>query len=961
MRVVFIGWAALWGLALVARAAELHVAPSGADHAEGSPAQPVASLSRARELIRGIRRDRPDEPVTVTIHGGDYRFAATLALTTEDSGSDKAAVLWRAAPGERVRLLGGHVLTGWKPVSEAVVLNRLDPAARGAVREVNLKLLGIPDFGGVQPGRESAQLFYGKKYMQLARYPNEGWLRIASVPQEGELKFAGDFRATKPTTIGGKIAGKHYGRFTYDGDRPSRWLDPASLWIHGFWVWDYQDQYHPVEKLDTASKEVWPKPPYHFYGYHANARFRFLNVIEELDSPGEWYLDRDTGLLYFWPPEGGEPEDAIFAVINKPLFHFQDVRQVELQGFVFEAGRGSAIQISGGDNVRISGCAFSNFGDTAIRIEGGSHHLVRSCDLSELGAGGILLKGGDRKLLTPAGHAVENCEIHHIGRVQAPYRPAVHLDGVGLRVFHCFIHDCPHGGLGYSGNDHRIEFSEFTRIGYDAGDTGTIYSAFDWTYRGHIFRHNFFHHIHSPPQVHVGSMTIYLDLPAGGAHVYGNVFYDNQRAFFTNSGRDCLIENNIFVQCDPSIHFNSWRDEKYFKPGGPWKMVERLTDGIAYDKPPYSTRYPELLRLFTDGDPAIPTGNVVRGNVSTGGCFLSLHPLVDFDDVKVEKNLIGDPLLFTGSPTGDGKPNRYSQGSAALTSIWEKAGNLMIQGDPGFVDPEREDFRLKPESPAWKLGFKPIPFEQIGLQRDAFRKSLPLPSPIVSPGGQTFLGQITVNLRQPARSPVATIRYTLDGTGPSASSPVYSGPLKLSSDCTLAAAAFDETGARSPAVTARFVSADLAGGIFLSDLPAVDILAHPDLKRDCNYGAGKLRLGGKEYGKGLLLCPEATAQGGLGHATWILSGGLTQVRKFSAIIGIDDAMKDARMGSAVFYVESRRHGKWERLFESPVLKCGDVRHVEVELGGADQLRLGTTDGGDNIYGDHAVWAAAKLR
>ena len=149
----------------------------------------------------------------------------------------------------------------------------------------------------------------------------------------------------------------------------------------------------------------------------------------------------------------------------------------------------------------------------------------------------------------------------------------------------------------------------------------------DWTYRGHVIRHNYFHDIHSPPRC-PRRLDDRLPRPAGRrARVYGNVFFDNQRAFFTNSGRDCLIENNIFVKCEPSVYFNSWRDPKYFKPGGPWKMVERLTDGIAYDKPPYSTRYPELLRLFKDGDAAIPTGNVVRCNVSTGGQFLGLHPL----------------------------------------------------------------------------------------------------------------------------------------------------------------------------------------------------------------------------------------------------------------------------------------------------------------------------------------------
>ncbi|MEI6501248.1 MAG: NPCBM/NEW2 domain-containing protein, partial [Armatimonadota bacterium] len=814
--------------------------------------------------------------------------------------------------------------------------------------------------GEVQPGANGAQLFCGGKYMTLARYPNEGWLRIAEVPQEGELKFPGDFRDTAPTMIGGKIAGKHYGRFTYDGDRPARWKAPADLWVHGYWVWDYADQYHHVQKLDLAKKEVWPEPPYHFYGYHQNARYYFLNVLEELDSPKEWYLDRQAGVLYFWPPAGQEHAEVVFPTLTQPLFELTGVAHVELRGLTMEGGRAGAVRIAGGDHVLIAGCTFRNFGDTVIGVKGGTEHTVRSCDLSELGAGGIALEGGDRKTLTPGNHAVENCEIHDIGRVQAPYRPAVRLDGVGQRVSHCYIHDCPHGGLGFEGNDHTIEYCEFTRIGYDSGDTGTVYTAYDWSYRGHTIRYNYFHGIHSPPNVHVGSMTLYFDLPAGGVHVYGNVFYDNQRAFFTNSGRDCLIENNIFVKCDPSVYFNSWRDMMLFEKGGAWRIWERLQE-IGYDKPPYSARYPELLRLFKDGDVRIPTGNVVRCNVSTGGQFLALMPLVNFNDVRVEKNLISDRLLFTGSPTGDGKAGRYAQGDATLTPVWEKTGNVMIASDPGFVDAEHQDFRLKPDSPAWKLGFKPIPFEQIGLQVDSFRKSLPPSAPIISPGSQRFLGELTVRLLLPARSPRATIRYTLDGSSPTTKSPAYGAPLKLTKTATVTAAAFGLSSVPSALATATFTGTSLSEGVYLSDLPAEDVLAHPDLKLDHNYSGGPLKFGGKEYPKGLMMCPEEGAQGGIGHATWDLNGGLRQVRKLEATIGIEDEMQSTGIGSVVFIVEVFRAGKWARVFESPVLKWGDFREIAVDITGAEQLRLSTTDGGDNIYGDHAVWAGARVR
>jgi len=460
-------------------------------------------------------------------------------------------------------------------------------------------------------------------------------------------------------------------------------------------------------------------------------------------------------------------------------------------------------------------------------------------------------------------------------------------------------------------------------------------------------------------------MTVYLDLPCGGVHLYGNVFFDNQRAFFTNSGRDCLIENNIFVRCEPSVYFNSWRDRKLFEKGGAWRMVERLTDGIAYDQPPYSTRYPELLRLFQDRDIRIPTGNVVRGNVSTGGQFLGLHPEVNFDDVKVERNLIGDRTLFTGSPSGNGKSGLYSQGDPVLTPLWEKAGNVFREGDPGFVDATRQDFRLKPDSPAWKLGFKPIPFDQIGLHKDPYRTALPLPPPIIVSASRFFVDELAVELLLPARSPDAVVRYTLDGSEPIPASSDYRKPVILNQTTTLRAAAFLPDGsAASRVVEATFTGARLADGIYLSSLPAVDVRAHAGLKQDANYSGGTIVLNGRAYERGILLCPEATQPGyagGKGQVTYVLDGGLERASRFRAVVGIEDQVKDDGRPSVTFAVDVRRHGAWQCIFETPVLRWGQTREVDLDISAADQLRLRTTDAGDTIHADHAVWADAKLR
>ena len=110
-------------------------------------------------------------------------------------------------------------------------------------------------------------------------------------------------------------------------------------------------------------------------------------------------------------------------------------------------------------------------------------------------------------------------------------------------------------------------------------------------------------------------------------------------------------------------------------------------------------------------------------------------------------------------------------------------------------------------------------------------------------------------------------------------------------------------------------------------------------------------------------CPEATKpdyQGGLGHVTYVISGGPNRARRFKALIGIEDEMLQYNRGTATFAVEVLRGGKWERVFESGVVRLGPPQVVDVGITGVEQLRLVTTDAGDNIQCDHAVWAEARI-
>jgi len=727
-------------LALPSLAAELYVAPTGSDDNPGTRAKPFATLERARDEVRRFTQagKLPRGGVTVWLRGGDYLRTNALELTAADSGTPTAPVVWRARKEETVRLLGGMKLSGFEPVTDPAILARLPEAARTHVRQVNLKTLGLTDFGQMRSrgfGRpltpSHCELFYGGRPMTLARWPNEGdWERIAGFPEGGAT---GDGH-------GGQI-GKLEAGFLYSGDRPRGWKDTTDLWVHGYWSWDWANSYERVDSIDFERRLIKTAAPYGLYGFRKGQRFYFLNVLEELDQPGEWFLDRNTGLFYFWPPapltrpegrplplQGGEgrgegavkvrgstfevqgsefkahPPEILLSLLADPLLRLTDVSHVTFRGLMLETSRGSAVQIHGGSSNRVAGCLIRNIGNYGVTIEGGTGHGVQACDIFDTGDGGVSMDGGDRQTLRPGGHFVENCHFARQGRWSKCYVPAILIGGVGQRASHNLIHDHPHCTILFNGNDHLVEFNEIYRNALETGDVGAIYTGRDYTCRGNRIRYNF---IHDTGGVGMGSMGIYMDDCVSGTEIFGNIFYKVQRAAFLGGGRDHQVINNIFVDCNYAVEL----DGRGLNPSPVWRGMVDQTMRQSLARVPqalYRERYPALKTLDQyygpPGGPAIegaafkgvrPEDNLVARNVCVGK-WLHIYWHATPEMLLVENNLTNAASSFLHPP-----------------------------GDPA----QAKDFTLRHDSPAWKLGFQAIPFEKIGLYRDELRATLPASKP----------------------------------------------------------------------------------------------------------------------------------------------------------------------------------------------------------------------------------------
>ncbi|MFC1542942.1 right-handed parallel beta-helix repeat-containing protein [Candidatus Neomarinimicrobiota bacterium] len=611
----------------------IYVAPDGDDGwsgympnaVSGRNEGPFASLKRARDEIRAYRQRHsalPPGGVYVYIKSGVYEFSKTLELDSRDSGEPGLPILYREYGDDEVRLSGGRrLLYSWfTPVTDAELLSKLPEVARGEVMQVDLVQHGLSDFGhlkargmGRQTYSAALELFVSGRPMPLARWPNEGWAEILQVPES----TAGDV-------------------FVYQDTRPARWIEARGIWLHGFWTFPWADSYVRVVSIDTIRHEIRTAQPHGIYGYSAGGRYYAFNILEELDRPGEWYLDRESGKLILWPPASIMVDDIYVSLLEEPLVRCQGAAWVQFQNLTFEVARGNGIEIIDSRQVVISDCIIRNVGNTGITIAGGEECGVQHSELYLTGEGGIILRGGDRITLTPARHFVIGNRIHHYAYWVRTYRPAVLLEGVGHVIRNNHVHDALHFAMWIKGNDHTIEYNEIDHVCLESGDAGAIYMGRDWTNRGNVIRLNYFHHIHGPYTL--GAQAIYLDDFASGTTVFGNIFQQADRGIYIGGGRDNLIENNLFINCDLGVLLDArginW-DRKSTCPGS--LLYDRLID-VDYKHTPWSDHYPELVNILED-EPGLPKGNRIVGNVQYGGRWLELV-WIDTSIVYTKNNIL---------------------------------------------------------------------------------------------------------------------------------------------------------------------------------------------------------------------------------------------------------------------------------------------------------------------------------
>lgn len=664
---------------LCSPAAKLHVNPSGRDTNPGTQSRPFQSLERARDEIRRMKREGafPEGGVEVLIGGGDYRVRQTFRLTAEDSGTAQGPIRYRSDRGGVPRFTGGIELRQFRAVTDPAVLDRLSESARGQVLEVDLEAEGVTnlipfELGGFSSGRgfkthPAMELFVDGKPMIWARWPNEGFVHTAGVPGP-TTQSAWDGRPGTPE-----------GRFQYEGDRPARWVNEPDPWLYGYWFWDWADSYEHVAAIDIGKREITLAKPWHGYGYRKGQRYFALNLLCELDAPGEWYLDREHSRLYLYPPHDLTKSRVELTTVPFPLVELSGVSHVRFEGLLWELGAADGVIVREGEGCAFAGCTIRRMAGNGVEIRGGRKHTLLACDIYTMGRGGTVVTGGDRQTLTPGEHRVENCHIHHLSRIDHTYTPGVWLEGVGHRIRHNLIHDVASSALRVEGNEHLIEFNEIHRVVLESDDQGGADMFGNATYRGNVYRHNYWHHLgnwdRKGEEVPTGQAGIRLDDAICGVVIEGNIFQRCSAGTLgfggvqIHGGKENLVEGNLFVDCGAAVSFSPWGEKRWRE------FVAQALDHPAIDRELYLRRYPTLARLAEDHD-----RNTIRRNVA----------------VRCQRLLLRDPERSEVTDNREWKELQDFREGPDGRLLWDAAA-------------------------AQRLGVSAIPFAQIGLQDDAWR------------------------------------------------------------------------------------------------------------------------------------------------------------------------------------------------------------------------------------------------
>lgn len=694
----------------------IYVSTDGNDNNSGTKDMPLATLNGAREKLRELSHI---VPINVIFRGGTYEFDESVVFDKNDSGTLDTPITYKAYEDEKVIFDGSKSLdiSNLNEITDSSILSRIHKDAVGKVREMDLIREGIT-YEMLSPmllsGRTSPKinLFLNDNMQTLAKWPNTGYATIGTVVEQGGITSIGD-----SADIGGT--------FKYFEDEPSNWGEAADLMIKGLLGTDWHEEYSKVASINTADKTI-QLTNSTAYGINEGFMWSAVNLLEEIDTPGEWYIDLSSMKLYYYPPEDIKADDSLkltafaddFIIINN--CSYINIENITFQNNGYDNGitsrfenGGNGVLLKNVNNINISGCVFNNIGKNGITVKG-ENVVIEDCDIKNLGACGIrVYSSGNRQNLTSSGIVIKNNEIQNASLIAADGSfGGIYIDSsVGVDIENNAIHNMPIHAIRYGGNEHLIRYNEIYDVMNKVADAGAIYAGRNWSEYGTVIEYNYFHDL-GPDYKRPGSYrvnAVFFDDLHSGNTVRNNIIYFGNKntsgGIKIGGGRDNVVENNIIINASSAI-VGEDRSSTSGLSVKTWEQYSSLEE-VPYTEEPFISRYPQMSTIYSDieTDGAFIPRNTIKGNIycdTERNSFLSdfqkYNNISDYDmgsnydifvdsdnnDFRITKTALEESGISDFALSEDFNLNLIGMQKNRINSVQVKSGNTVVDSLTGF-------------------------------------------------------------------------------------------------------------------------------------------------------------------------------------------------------------------------------------------------------------------------------------
>ncbi len=502
----------------------LHVSPAGDDAANGSNEAPYKTVRRAFARVAEINGANPAHgPIDIILLEGYHEISALLPLNSTHTGTARGPITVRPASGEKAIIGGGRRVNpdDLDLVTDGGSVGRLHAAANGKVFRARLT-------GDDWKNRfASGMVSWNGNFQRLAQFPNKsiietrelttGTVRSFKLIQAfDDAKWRAEVARGNPVTVTGHLDG---GPEFFASERLTAVGADERLTIEG--AGGFGSGYTP--------------------------RVRVVNLLAELDQPGEWYYDPQAEQFYIWPitPVTGEPEIRVGS--NYDLINSKGgANFITFQNLIFQdigGGAFNGIGMEGCDYVQFIGNTFRNSVARATLRLTGISCKCNSNDWYHVQNTFIIRGGAPNAFPFTEGNteAINNLITETFGHGYSGFCAA---SGVGSRVSNNLIHEIHGGGNFNEVVGCLIENNEMYNSGFENGDWTPYYSDTIRTCTGTVLRSNFTHH-----QIQLGGTrrmgVMRAEQP--GVHFLGNVFYKTGEYGIAFGHPGQLCSNNIAV------------------------------------------------------------------------------------------------------------------------------------------------------------------------------------------------------------------------------------------------------------------------------------------------------------------------------------------------------------------------------------------------------------------------------